>query len=142
MPDDLAHQWARAPALYEALGWTVVDSEDLEADDLLGTLAAEEEAAGGAALILTGDRDMFQCATDARPRPAAARGRGRAAGARAGRGAASATASSRPRCRTSSRCAAIRRTASPAAKGIGEKTAADLLRRHGTLEAALAGAGA
>ena len=28
----------------------------------------------------------------------------------------------------------------PGAKGIGEKTAADLLRRHGTLEAAIAGA--
>src|SRR2546423_7154026 len=28
----------------------------------------------------------------------------------------------------------------PGAKGIGEKTAADLLRRHGSLEAALAGA--
>ena len=23
MPDDLAHQWEQAPALYEALGWTV-----------------------------------------------------------------------------------------------------------------------
>ena len=28
----------------------------------------------------------------------------------------------------------------PGAKGIGEKTAADLLRRHGSLEAAIAGA--
>ena len=28
----------------------------------------------------------------------------------------------------------------PGAKGIGEKTAADILRRHGTLEAAIAGA--
>src|SRR4051794_36337582 len=43
MPDDLAHQWERAPALYEALGWAVLDSDDLEADDLLGTLAADEE---------------------------------------------------------------------------------------------------
>jgi len=38
MPDDLEHQWERAPALYEALGWTVLSSDDLEADDLLGSM--------------------------------------------------------------------------------------------------------
>ena len=64
MPDDLAHQWERAPALYEALGWRIADTGELEADDLLGALARAEEAAGGEALILTGDRDLFQCATD------------------------------------------------------------------------------
>src|SRR5919107_2199403 len=47
MPDALADQWERAPALYEALGWTVLDAGDLEADDLLGALTAAEEAAGG-----------------------------------------------------------------------------------------------
>jgi DNA polymerase-1 len=64
MPDDLAWQWDRAAGLYEAFGWTVIDGGDLEADDVLGALAAAEEAAGGSALILTGDRDLFQCATD------------------------------------------------------------------------------
>ena len=39
MPDDLAHQWERAPALYEALGWTVTASDTLEADDLMGAYA-------------------------------------------------------------------------------------------------------
>jgi 5'-3' exonuclease len=64
MPDDLAWQWERAPALYEALGWSVAATDNLEADDLLGSLAAIETEAGGRTLILTGDRDMFQCASD------------------------------------------------------------------------------
>jgi 5'-3' exonuclease len=64
MPDTLADQWERAPALYRALGWEVLGSEDLEADDLLGSLCAIESAAGGRGLILTGDRDLFQCATE------------------------------------------------------------------------------
>src|SRR5829696_2287481 len=64
MPDPLADQWERAPALYEALGWTVTGHEDLEADDLMYAYAKAEVAAGGTAQILTGDRDMFQCAGD------------------------------------------------------------------------------
>ena len=40
------------------------DSSDLEADDLLGSLAAVEVDAGGEALIVTGDRDMYQCAAE------------------------------------------------------------------------------
>jgi 5'-3' exonuclease len=62
MPDPLEHQWSRAPALYEALGWYVQAHESLEADDLMYAYAKREVAAGGKAQILTGDRDMFQCA--------------------------------------------------------------------------------
>ena len=57
---------------------------------------------------------------------------------RARRRCASATASSRSRCRTSSRCAATRRTSCPARRGVGPKTAADLLAQYGSLEAVLA----
>ena len=64
MPDDLAWQWERAPALYEALGWTVLGHESLEADDLMGSFAALETEHDGQTLILTADRDMFQCAND------------------------------------------------------------------------------
>ncbi len=64
MPDGLEDQWGRAPAFYEALGWSVLNSDDLEADDLLYSLAAVESAAGGHTLILTGDRDLFQCASE------------------------------------------------------------------------------
>ena len=39
----------------------------LEADDLLGSLATVESAAGGTTLLFTGDRDMFQCVDDDAP---------------------------------------------------------------------------
>jgi 5'-3' exonuclease len=61
VPDPLAWQFAQAPALFSAFGWGCEGSEDLEADDLLGSYAAAETAAGGSTLILTGDRDMYQC---------------------------------------------------------------------------------
>ncbi len=64
MPDPLEWQWERAPALYEALGWSLATTDDLEADDLLHSLCEVETAAGGTSLILTGDRDMFQCASE------------------------------------------------------------------------------
>ena len=36
VPDALAWQFAQAPGLFEAFGWSSASSEDLEADDLLG----------------------------------------------------------------------------------------------------------
>ncbi len=65
MPDDLAEQWGQARAFFGAFGWSHLDAGDLEADDLLGTLAAHEREAGGTALLFTGDRDMFQCVGEA-----------------------------------------------------------------------------
>jgi len=61
VPDALAWQFERAPALFSAFGWAIESADDLEADDLLGSLASVEADAGGQALIVTGDRDMFQC---------------------------------------------------------------------------------
>ena len=60
MPDGLVWQWERAYDFYEALGWTVARDETVEADDLLGSYAAAEVDAGGEALILNVDRDMYQ----------------------------------------------------------------------------------
>jgi 5'-3' exonuclease len=64
MPPELAAQWERAPELLAALGWAVYDSEELEADDSMGSLARVEAEADppGRALLLTGDRDMYQVA--------------------------------------------------------------------------------
>ena len=110
MPDDLAWQWERAPSLYEAMGWTVLGHDSLEADDLMGSFAALETEHGGETLILTADRDMFQCANDQRDDPAA---EGAPAGAGRGRArtrCARSTASARSRSRTSSPCAATRPT--------------------------------
>jgi DNA polymerase-1 len=61
MPEELQHQWSDAPAFFGAFGWDSLAHDELEADDLLGSLAAAETAAGGSALLFTGDRDMFQC---------------------------------------------------------------------------------
>jgi 5'-3' exonuclease len=138
MPDDLAHQWEQAPALYAALGWQIADTDELEADDLLGAYARVEERAGGEALVLTGDRDLFQCATDA-TRVLLLGGRGKKGPEEIG------PAEVRERYGVDPEQVpdfiALRGDPSdglPGAKGIGEKRAADILRRHGTLEAALA----
>ena len=63
VPDELAPQFAAAPGFFEAFGWTSAISDDLEADDVMGSLARVEEEAGGEALLMTGDRDLFQCVT-------------------------------------------------------------------------------
>lgn len=61
VPDALAWQFDQAPGFFAQFGWTSENSTDLEADDLLGSLAQAETDAGGEALLLTGDRDMYQC---------------------------------------------------------------------------------
>jgi DNA polymerase-1 len=139
MPDALRDQFEAAPGLYEALGWSVLHHPDLEADDLLGALARREDEAGGEALILTGDRDLFQCASD----------RVTVLIQRTGKNGPQAVGPGDVRewygigPEQVPDFIALRGDPSdglPGAKGIGEKTAADLLRRHGTLEAALAAA--
>src|SRR3954454_22607222 len=139
MPDALADQWQRAPAFYEALGWTVTSHPELEADDMMYAYARREVAAGGRAQILTGDRDMFQCASDdvtillQRARQEGPDELG-AAEVESRYGIPPSIVPD---------FIALRGDPSdglPGAKGIGEKTAADLLRRHRSLEAAIAGA--
>ena len=110
----------------------------LEADDLLGGLAQAEADAGGQALLFTGDRDMFQCVSDDVTVlwPA---GQGRDRAHRAGRGAQAL----RRRPDQVPDFIALRGDPSdglPGAKGIGEKTARELLNEHDTLEALLAAA--
>lgn len=137
MPEALAEQWQRAPGFYESLGWLVAPSADLEADDLLHSYALAEVRAGGHALILTGDRDMFQCATD-RVRVLL---QGGAKGEPLELGPDEVLARYGVAPEQVPDFIALRGDPSdgiPGAKGIGEKTAADLLRRHGSLEAALA----
>jgi 5'-3' exonuclease len=59
---ELAHQYTRVKDWFESFGWTVATHAKLEADDLLASYAEAEVERGGTALIMTGDRDMFQCA--------------------------------------------------------------------------------
>jgi 5'-3' exonuclease len=140
MPDTLRWQFEQAPTLFVALGWQVESSEALEADDLLGSLALVEQAAGGSTLILTGDRDMYQCVGDTVSVLYLKQGA-------AGFEIVDAAEVKRRYGITPAQVPdfiALRGDPSdglPGAPGIGEKTAADLLRRHGSLEAALARAG-
>jgi 5'-3' exonuclease len=136
VPPDLARQFEEAPAFFGAFDWTWADDDELEADDLLGSYARAEADAGGTALIVTGDRDLFQCATDdvtvlyvrtgvkgyEEVDPADVQRR---------YGVPPALVPD---------FIALRGDPSdglPGAKGVGEKTAAELLRAHGSLEAAL-----
>jgi DNA polymerase-1 len=125
MPDALADQWERAPDLYRALGWTVLTTEDLDA--------------GGEALILTGDRDLFQCASDkVTVLLQVARQQGPdEVGPDGVRERYGIDPEQVPD------FIALRGDPSdglPGAKGIGAKTAADLLKRKGDLEHVILGA--
>jgi len=139
VPDTLAPQFADSPAFFGAFGWTVAVSETLEADDLLGSYAAAEAAAGGNVLVMTGDRDMFQCASE-RVTILYVRTGGRGAEA-VDPGEVKRRYGVPPELVPD--FIALRGDPSdgiPGAKGIGEKGAAELLARHGSLEAALDGA--
>jgi DNA polymerase-1 len=137
MPDDLGPQFADSRDFFGAFGWTVESHEALEADDLLGTYARLEAEAGGRALLLTGDRDMFQCAAE-RVTVLYVRTGG-------GQGAEEVGPDEvRERYGVSPELVpdfiALRGDPSdgiPGARGVGPKTAAELLRRHGSLEAIL-----
>ena len=138
MPDPLADQWERAPALYEALGWTVDARRRSRPTTCWAPTRRRRPRPAARALILTGDRDMFQCAgTRVRPAPARTPGGAGRDRRRRGRERYGVAAGAVPD------FIALRGDPSdglPGAKGIGEKTAAELLKRHGTLEAAIAGA--
>jgi 5'-3' exonuclease len=135
VPDELQWQWGRSREFFESLGWVVAHDDSVEADDLLGSYARAEADAGGRALILTGDRDMYQCATDDIT----------VLYIKTGTGVEEIT-----REEVVSRYGvlpeqvpdfiALRGDPSdglPGAKGIGEKTAAQILQRCGTLENAI-----
>ena len=137
VPEGLAWQIAQSPRLFEALGWTLAATPELEADDLLHSFALSEVEAGGSALLMTGDRDMFQCAA---PEVTVLYLKTGVRGFEA-MGPAEVEARYGVPPSLVPDFIALRGDPSdglPGAKGIGEKGAADLLMRHGSLEAALA----
>jgi len=139
VPDELSPQFADAPAFYGAFGWEVAYDESVEADDLLHSYARAEEAAGGRTLIMTGDRDLYQSVTDLTTVLYVRTG---------ARGCEEVTpAEVRKRYGVPPERVpdfiALRGDPSdgiPGAKGVGEKTAADLLGRCGDLEGVIKGA--
>jgi len=137
VPDLLAPQFLDARPFFEAFDWIVADSDSFEADDLLGSYANRETEAGGRTLVMTGDRDMFQCAGD-QVQVLYVRTGGK-------QGAELVDAAEVKRRygvppELVPDFIALRGDPSdgiPGARGIGEKTAAELLQRHGSLEAAI-----
>jgi DNA polymerase-1 len=139
VPDELAPQWADAPAFFGAFGWAWEDAGDLEADDLLGAYARCEVDAGGTALIFSGDRDMFQCVGESV----------KVLYPRGGKDGPELVDIAGVKARYGIRpdqvpdFIALRGDPSdgiPGAKGIGEKTAGEILRVHGDLDTAIANA--
>lgn len=143
MPDELQRQWERAPRLLRSFGWTVESGEELEADDLMFSHVRTETEAGPdtGAVLLTGDRDLFQAVDD------------RVAILELGKGKPPSPPRDVDEAEVRRRYGvlpalvpdfiALRGDPSdglPGAPGIGEKTARDLLLEHGSLEGAIAGA--
>ena len=143
MPPELREQWDKAPALLTGMGWTICHSDQLEADDVMFSLARAEQAAGGSSLLFTGDRDLYGAVSDASafielPKSGDPTTFG-PDGVRERYGIEPALVPD---------FIALRGDPSdglPGAPGVGAKTAAQLLAAHGSLEAvigaALAGSG-
>lgn len=137
MPPELRAQWEQAPGLLESLGWMVCDAGELEADDAMFSYARAETEAGGETLLLTADRDLFQAVDERTSIVELAKGRvageiGPAQVRERYHGIGSELVPD---------LIALRGDPSdglPGAPGVGVKTAAELLLRHGTLEGVLA----
>ena len=65
MPEELAQQMPIMKEWLTLAGYTCVECETYEADDILGTLAALCEKSGNECVIATGDRDSLQLVSDA-----------------------------------------------------------------------------
>ena len=65
MPAELAAQIDTVHEVVRASGWPLLMVEGVEADDVIGTLARQAEAAGMQVIISTGDKDMAQLVTPA-----------------------------------------------------------------------------
>ena len=135
--DDLVEQLDLLPELVAALGFANAKAPGYEADDFLAAAVASEEARGGETLVATSDRDAFQLAS---PRTTILQPvRGVSELARIGPGEVRERYGVDPG--QVPDFIALRGDPSdrlPGASGVGPKKAADVLREHGTLEAALA----
>jgi 5'-3' exonuclease len=139
MPAELASQWTKAPALLASLGWTVCDAGELEADDAMFSHARTETEAGGEALLLTADRDLYQAV--AANVSVVKLEKGHIAGEIGPAHVHDRYHGIGPRLVPD--LIALRGDPSdglPGAPGVGVKTAAELLLRHGSLEGVLAAA--
>src|ERR1700757_3954980 len=133
---ELLDQLEVLPQFVEACGFAAAKAPGYEADDFLAAAVAQEEGRGGIVVLASGDRDAFQLASDRTVilHPV-----------RAGEMARIGPAEVRERYGVEPKQVpdfiALRGDPSdkiPGAPGVGPKKAADVLKRHGSLEQALA----
>jgi len=135
--ESLLEQLALLPRVVEALGFAAAKAPGYEADDFLGAAVRDEEGRGGRVLVVTSDRDLFQLASERTTILAPVRGVSELLriGPEEVRERYGVEPAQVPD------FIALRGDPSdrlPGARGIGPKKAADILREHRTLEAALA----
>jgi len=136
IPDGLTVQLSVIVAVLDAAGITMKWADGYEADDIIGTLAAQ---ATEPVEVVTGDRDLFQLVDDARGVRVAYIGRGVARLELVDE--ADVTRRYQIPGRSYAAFAALRGDPSdglPGVPGVGEKTAAALVRAFGSVEAMLA----
>ena len=134
--DEIVDQLDVLPEFVAACGFIIGKAGRFEADDFLATAVAMEEADGGTALVATSDRDAYQLASEATTILQPAKG---------GEMARIDPAGVRERYKVEPSQVpdfiALRGDPSdkiPGAKGVGEATAASLLKRYPDLEAMIA----
>ncbi|BBY37419.1 5'-3' exonuclease [Mycobacterium mantenii] len=144
VPDDLTPQIDMIAELLDAFGIPTAGAEGFEADDVLGTLAAQERK--DAVVVVSGDRDLLQVVSeDPVPVRVLYLGRGLSKATLFGP-AEVAEHYGVPVDRAGpayAELALLRGDPSdglPGVPGVGEKTAATLLAQHGSLEQILAAA--
>ena len=133
IPDLLSPQVPIIEAALEAVGIAVVGAEHCEADDVIGTLCTRHD---GPVDVVTGDRDLFQLVDDSRPVRVLYTQKGLANLALVDE--AEVTRRYGIPGRSYADFATLRGDPSdglPGVPGVGEKTAAALLNRHGSLAA-------
>jgi DNA polymerase I len=136
-PADLTEQLDALPELADAFGFVAAKVSPFEADDLLASGVERELAGGGTAVVMTSDRDAYQLVSDRSTVLVPSKGgkppeRVDEAGVRERYGVSAAQVPD---------LIALRGDPSdaiPGAKGIGAVSAAELLRRYGTLEGVIA----
>jgi DNA polymerase-1 len=135
--DELVEQLDLLPELVRSFGFAAAKGAGYEADDFLAAAVAHEEKLGGRAVVVTSDRDAFQLASKKTTILQPTRGVSELA--RVG------PAEVRERYGVDPEQVpdfiALRGDPSdklPGARGVGPKTAANLLAQYGTLEAMLA----
>ena len=134
--DDLIEQLNALPELVSACGFANAKAPGFEADDFLAAAVSAEERAGGAVLVASGDRDAFQLASPSTTILYPMR-----AGEVARIGPEEVLKRYGVDPKRVPDFIALRGDPSdklPGAVGVGPKRAADLVRRHGTLDGVLA----